>query len=157
MHSGQSHRMVDFSPYGYDERQYCSPGFDLAVGSLTRTPHGEYPEYHTSADDLGFVRPEFLSDSLHLYLGILDVLENDAAYLNLNPKTEPQLGKRGLYPSVGAQGVGPELMARLWVLNLSDGRHGLLDIAERSGLPFAAIKEAAQVLLDGGLLDPLEA
>jgi aminopeptidase-like protein len=156
MHSGQSHRMVDFSPYGYDERQYCSPGFDLAVGSLTRTPHGEYPEYHTSADDLGFVRPEFLSDSLRLYLGILDVLENDAAYLNLNPKTEPQLGKRGLYPSVGAQGVGAELTARLWVLNLSDGRHGLLDIAGRSGLPFAAIKEAAQVLLDGGLLDPVE-
>jgi aminopeptidase-like protein len=152
MHSSRSRRIVDFSPYGYDERQYCSPGFDLAIGSLTRTPHGEYPEYHTSADDLGFVRPHFLADSLRLYLDVLDVLENDAPYRNLNPKTEPQLGKRGLYPSVGAQGVGSELMARLWVLNLSDGRHALLDIADRSGLPFRDIKEAARVLCDSGLL-----
>jgi aminopeptidase-like protein len=152
MHSGQSHRMVDFSPYGYDERQYCSPGFDLAVGSLTRTPHGEYPEYHTSGDNLGLIRTESLADSLSLYLQVLDVLENEAVYLNLNPKGEPQLGKRGLYPSVGAQGVGSELMARLWVLNLSDGRHSLLDIADRSGLPFRDIKEAARVLCDSGLL-----
>ena len=132
------------------------PGFDLAVGSLTRTPHAEYPEYHTSADDLGFVHPEFLADSLSLYLEVLDVLENDAAYQNLNPKGEPQLGKRGLYPSVGAKGVGSELMARLWVLNLSDGRNGLLGIAERAGLPFRDIKEAARVLSDGDLLVPAE-
>ena len=72
-HSGQPHRIVDFSPYGYDERQYCSPGFDLAVGSLSRTPHNEYPEYHTSADDLGLVRPECLADSFGLYLNVLDV------------------------------------------------------------------------------------
>ncbi len=153
-HSGQSHRIVDFSPYGYDERQYCSPGFDLAVGSLTRTPYGEYPEYHTSADDLGFVHPESLADSLRLYLQVLDVLENDAAYINLSPRGEPQLGKRGLYPAVGAQGVGSELMARLWVLNLSDGRHSLLDIAERAGLGFPDVKEAARVLSDSGLLRP---
>ena len=145
---------MDFSPYGYDERQYCSPGFDLAVGSLTRTPHGEYAEYHTSADDLGFVHPEFLADSLSLYLKVLDVLENDGLYVNLTPKGEPQLGRRGLYPSVGARGPGPELMARLWVLNLCDGRNSLLDIAERASMSFAAVKEAAQALLDGGLLDP---
>ena len=100
------------------------------------------------------MRPEFLADSLSLYLQVLDVLENDAVYQNLNPKGEPQLGKRGLYPSVGAQGVGSELMARLWVLNLSDGRHGLLDIAERAGLPFRDIKEAARVLSEGDLLAP---
>jgi aminopeptidase-like protein len=151
-HSGQSYRILDFLPYGYDERQYCSPGFDLAVGSLTRTPHGEYPEYHTSADNLDFVGPEFLADSLFLYLQVLDVLENDEVYLNLSPKGEPQLGRRGLYPPLGAQGAGAELMARLWVLNLSDGRHGLLDIAERAGMPFSAMKEAAQVLEEGGLL-----
>ena len=151
-HSGQPYRIVDFSPYGYDERQYCSPGFDLAVGSLTRTPHGEYPEYHTSGDDLDLIRPECLADSLSLYLEVLDVLENDDAFRNLSPKGEPQLGKRGLYPSVGAQGVGSELMARLWVLNLSDGRHSLLDIADRSGLPFRDIKEAARVLSENGLV-----
>jgi aminopeptidase-like protein len=151
-HSGQPHRIVDFSPYGYDERQYCSPGFDLAVGSLSRTPHGEYPEYHTSGDDLDFVRASCLADSLSLYLQVLDILENDGEFRNLSPKGEPQLGRRGLYPSIGAQGVGSELMARLWVLNLSDGRHSLLDVAERSGLPFHEVKEAARVLSESGLL-----
>jgi aminopeptidase-like protein len=153
-HSGRPHRVVDFSPYGYDERQYCSPAFDLAVGSLMRTPNGEYPEYHTSADNLDFVRPDALADSLGMYLQVLDVLENDKAYVNLSPKGEPQLGKRGLYPSVGAQRAGPELMARLWVLNLSDGEHSLLDIAERAGIAFEPVREAAQALADGGLLAP---
>lgn len=154
-HSGQEYEVRDFSPYGYDERQYCSPGFNLAVGSLMRTPNGEYPEYHTSADNLDFIKPECLADSFQLYLHVLDVLENDRAYLNLNPKGEPQLGRRGLYPSVGAQGTSSTLMARLWLLNLSDGEHSLLDIAERAGLPFVAVREAAQALLDGGLLAPV--
>jgi aminopeptidase-like protein len=152
--SGQPYRIVDFSPYGYDERQYCSPGFNLPVGSLMRTPNGEYPEYHTSADNLDFVDPRSLADSLSLYLKVLDILENDSTFLNLRPRGEPQLGKRGLYPAVGGQGTGSELMARLWVLNLSDDDHSLLDIAERAQLPFDTIKDAAQLLLDGGLLKP---
>jgi aminopeptidase-like protein len=155
-HSGQPYRVIDFSPYGYDERQYSSPGFDLPVGSLTRTPHAEYPEYHTSADDLAFVRPGALAASLDLYLRVLDVLDNDGLYVNLAPKGEPQLGRRGLYPLLGAQGPGPELMARLWVLNQCDGRNSLLDIAERARMPFTAVKDAAEVLLEGGLLDPLD-
>lgn len=153
-HSGQPYRIVDFSPYGYDERQYCSPGFNLAVGSLMRTPNGEYPEYHTSADNLDFVTSRSLADSLSLYLEVLDILENDGTFLNLRPRGEPQLGKRGLYPALGGQGSGSELMARLWVLNLSDGDHSLLDIAERAQLPFDTIKDAAQLLVDGGLLKP---
>ena len=153
-HSGRPNRIADFSPYGYDERQYCSPGFDLPVGVLMRTPHGEYPEYHTSADDLDFVRRECLADSLSLYLQVLDVLENDGAYVNLHSKGEPQLGKRGLYPPVGAQGAEPELITRLWVLNQSDGQHNLLDIAERAGRPFREVKEAARVLSESGLLAP---
>jgi aminopeptidase-like protein len=152
--SGQPNRIVDFSPYGYDERQYCSPGFDLPVGSLMRTPNGEYPEYHTSADNLDFVDPRCLADSLSLYLEVLDILENDGTFLNLRPKGEPQLGKRGLYPAIGGEGRGSELMARLWVLNLSDGAHSLLDIAERAQLPFGTIKDAAELLLEGGLLKP---
>jgi len=155
--SGREHHIRDFSPYGYDERQYCSPGFDLPVGSLMRTPNGEYPEYHTSGDNLDFVRPESLADSLATYLEVIDVLEHDATYLNLVPKGEPQLGKRGLYPSVGGTGAGDELMARLWVLNLSDGRHGLLDIAERAALPFGLIRGAAEALHEGGLLKQLHA
>jgi aminopeptidase-like protein len=153
-HRGGPYRIVDFSPYGYDERQYCSPGFDLPVGSLTGTPNGEYPEYHTSADDLEFVRSERLVESLELYLEVFDVLERDRVYRNLRPKGEPQLGKRGLYPSVGAQGAGAQVMAMLWTLNLSDGDHSLLDIAERAGVPFREIADAAARLVDGELLAP---
>jgi aminopeptidase-like protein len=154
-HSGHSNRVVDFSPYGYDERQYCSPGFNLAVGSLMRTPNGEYPEYHTSADNLDFVRPGALAESLAVYLDVIDVLQNDDTYVNLKPTGEPQLGKRGLYPAIGAQGAGSELIARLWVLNLSDSQHSLLDIAERADLPFHAIHQAATALAESGLLTPV--
>lgn len=140
-------RVLDFSPYGYDERQYCSPGFNLPVGRLSRTPFGEYPEYHTSADNLEFISAEALGDSFARILEIFDVLEQDRAYINLNPKCEPQLGRRGLYASPGA-----DELPLLWVLNLSDGGHGLRDIAERSGLPFPAIRKAADRLIEAGLL-----
>jgi len=95
-------RVRDFTPYGYDERQFCSPGFNLPVGSLMRTPNGEYPEYHTSADNLDFVKPRQLAESYAVCLSIIDLLENNRRYVNLNPKCEPQLGKRGLYRSIGA-------------------------------------------------------
>jgi aminopeptidase-like protein len=147
--------VVDFSPYGYDERQFCSPGFDLPLGRLTRTPHGRYPEYHTSADDLDLVRPDQLADSLRLCLEIVEVLEGNAVYRSENPKCEPQLGKRGLYRSTGGMAeAGVDELALLWVLNLSDGRHSLLDIVERSGYSFAAIKRAADLLARHGLLTP---
>ena len=147
-HAEPPGRLMDFSPYGYDERQFCSPGFDLPVGRLSRTPHGEYPEYHTSADNLNFVSADALGDSYSKVLAILDILERDGGFVNRNPKCEPQLGRRGLYDSLGAAE-----MAMLWVLNLSDGRHSLLDIAERSGLAFRAIRDAAQVLVQAGLLE----
>jgi aminopeptidase-like protein len=152
-HSGQDYEILDFSPYGYDERQFCSPGFNLPVGSLTRTPHGRFPEYHTSADNLDLVRPEYLADSFSKYLAVLNVLENDRKYLNQNPKCEPQLGKRGLYGAIGGQTDGRvSQLAMLWVLNLSDGQHTLLDIADRSGLEFDLIKSIADVLLEHDLL-----
>jgi aminopeptidase-like protein len=152
-HAGSSHRVVDFSPYGYDERQYCSPGFDLPVGCFMRTPHGEYREYHTSADDLSFVTPASLGKAFHACRAILDVLEGNLSYVNQSPKGEPQLGKRGLYRSLGG-GLdrASREMAMLWVLNLSDGRHTLLDIAERAGLSFPAVREVATALADHGLL-----
>ena len=151
--SGQPHEIVDFSPYGYDERQYCSPGFDLAVGSLTRTHWGRYPEYHTSADDLGLVRAEHLGDSLETYLAIVNLLEANKTYVNLNPKCEPQLGKRGLYRQMGGHTESKEIeLAMLWVLNQSDGSHSLLDIAERAGLRFERIAEAAAMLSGSGLI-----
>ena len=153
-HSGlAAPRVLDFSPYGYDERQYCSPGFDLAVGSLQRSCWGTFPEYHTSADNLDFIRPEHLASSFRLVTDILDVLEGNRRFRNLSPHCEPQLGKRGLYSSTGGAMLSHSTrMGLLWVLNLSDGRHSLLDIAERSGLAFAAVQEASQRLLAAGLL-----
>ena len=152
-HSREGFVEIDFYPYGYDERQYCSPGFNLAVGSLSRSSHGQYPEYHTSADNLDLVRPEYLQESFETYIDVIDVIENNRTYVNLNPKCEPQLGKRGLYSNVGATASGKfKEMALLWVLNLSDGEHDLLQIAERSGEPFSEIHAAAVALLRGGLL-----
>ena len=142
-----------FEPTGYDERQFGSPGFDLPVGRLTRTPHGEYPEYHTSDDDLSLVRPEALAASLEALETIVQTLDGDGVYRNAQPYGEPQLGRRGLYASLGGLPNGPEAQqAALWVLNLSDGRHSLLDIAERSGLPFAAVRAAADRLAEADLL-----
>jgi aminopeptidase-like protein len=150
-HSGQDYEITEFSPWGYDERQFCSPGFNLPIGCLMRTPNGCFPEYHSSADDLEFVRPEHLGDSFNKCMAIVDVLENNCAYMNQSPKCEPQLGK---HRKMGyqAQANGNEL-AMLWVLNFSDGDHSLLDIAERSGLPFPSVRQAAHTLLQHHLLE----
>jgi aminopeptidase-like protein len=151
-HSGEVSEILEFSPDGYDERQYCSPGFNLPVGCLMRSVWGKFPEYHTSADNLDFIRPEQLARSLRMCAAVLDVLEDNRRYRNLNPFCEPQLGRRNLYQSVGGAAPGMEVSARLWVLNLSDGEHSLLDIAERSGLPFSVISDAAEVLSQNKLL-----
>jgi aminopeptidase-like protein len=152
-HSGQSYEIMDFSPDGYDERQFCSLGFNLPVGCLMRTPHGRFPQYHTSADNIDFVQPTSLADSFAKCVKIFEVLENNDCYVNQNPKGEPQLGKRGLYRSAVRQHESPiDQLAILWVLNLSDGNHSLLDIAERSDMSFDSIKKAADALLAHGLL-----
>ena len=150
-----AHRIRPFIPYGYDERQYCSPGFDLPVGCLMRTPNGEYPEYHSSADNLSLLRPECLGHSLAVLRRIVAVIEGNEVYQSRNPKGEPQLGRRGLYATMGGQrSASYDQMALLWVLNLADGRHSLLDMAERAGVLFAAIRAAADALLATNLLEP---
>ena len=152
-HSGETSTIIDFFPYGYDERQYCSPGFDLPVGCFMRAPHGQYPEYHSSADNLGFVKTESLVQSYGRCLEVLELLEGNRAYMNQNPKCEPQLGRRGLYRAVaGQQEKQWTELALFWVLNASDGHHTLLDIAERADLPFRKIQSAADALLEVGLL-----
>lgn len=151
---GTASEVRDFSPWGYDERQYCSPGFDLPVGCLMRTPHGEFPEYHSSADDLDLVTAESLAGSLATLEEVVAVLEGNDVYVNQAPKGEPQLGRRGLYGSLGGGVEGRERqLAVLWVLNLSDGNHSLLEVAERAGLPFRVIRRAADSLLEHGLLE----
>ncbi len=163
----------EFTPYGYDERQYCAPGFNLPVGLLSRTPWGEFPEYHTSADNPDFVTAEALADSLDALLAILAGVEaagptppdrprpgRDAggaeAYLNLAPYGEPQLGRRGLYSAIGGATDGKEAeLAMLWVLSLSDGDHTMVDIALRSGMPATTLAAAASRLQAAGLIVPL--
>ncbi|WHM28775.1 DUF4910 domain-containing protein [Streptomyces sp. BPPL-273] len=151
--SQRPHRITEFTPYGYDERQYCSPGFDLGVGSLTRTPYAGYPEYHTSADNPDFVSPRAMEDTLAVCREAFAVLDRDRRYVNLSPYGEPQLGRRGLYDSLGGRSDAKQAqMAMLWVLSLADGEHGLLDVAERSGLPFETVADAAEALHAAGLL-----
>jgi aminopeptidase-like protein len=157
-HADEGGVIEDFVPYGYDERQFCSPGFDLPVGRLTRTPNGRFPEYHTSADDLDFVRPDFLESSLARCMEILHVLEGNRLYRSTNPKCEPQLGRRGLMGGTGGEAEkAKRQMALLWVLNLADGSHDLLSIADRSGLDFPTVQAAAEALVDKGLLEPIPA
>lgn len=147
----------DFEPWGYDERQFNSPGLRLPVGRLTRSPNGEYAEYHTSADDLDLVRPECLGESLKAYLSVINVLEGNKTYRNLAPKGEPQLGRRGLYRKLGGQQtIALNQLAMLWVLNCSDGQQSLLDIAERANLPFRELQAVAETLEASGLLETVE-
>ncbi|HEX8112175.1 MAG TPA: DUF4910 domain-containing protein [Kofleriaceae bacterium] len=149
---GAGDPLIDFFPYGYDERQYNSPGFRAPVGSVMRGRHGMFPEYHTSADNLGFVSAERLAESLAVVRGIVDVLEANRRYANLAPYGEPQLGKRGLYRATGGTHIPDLNLAMLWVLQLSDGSCDLVAIAERAKLPFATIRVAADHLRDAGLL-----
>jgi len=151
--NGRPYKTVAFSPYGYDERQFCSPGINLPIGSLMRTPNGCYPEYHTSADNLGLVQPEYLADTISAYLDVINIFENNAIFLNQSPFGEPQLGKRGLYRKTGGENIERSILAKLWVLNLSDGEHSLLDIAERANMRFSEIQVAAEELYSTDLLE----
>jgi aminopeptidase-like protein len=166
--SGEPHRVIDFFPYGYDERQYCSPGFNLPVGCFMRSQHGTFPEYHTSADNLELIKPEALADSLAKILSVIELIESHRGapclahksepeaqnskpgtrfFLNLRPRGEPQLGKYGIYEALDG-----DVMPALWVLNLSDGLHPLPAIAARARLPFDKIAQAADILVSRGLL-----
>jgi aminopeptidase-like protein len=151
--SGYAQKVIDFFPYGYDERQFNSPGFRMPVGSLMRGRHGMFPEYHTSADNLDFVSPERMIESFDVVRRVIEVFEGNAACKNLVPFGEPQLGRRGLYRSIGGLNIPDLQFALLWVLNLSDGEHSLLDIAERAQMSFSTIRAAADLLVARGLLE----
>ena len=171
--SEQKFHVKDFFPTGSDERQFCSPGFNLPVGSLMRTMYGEFKEYHTSADNLSFVNIESLQGSFDKFVEIIKELENnfgnfqetktlsyektssnDIKFLNLNPKCEPQLGKRGLYHKIGGpkSGVKPDIKGILWLLNLSDGNHTLSEISKRSKISEDELIKYADILIEQRLL-----
>ena len=149
---GIDHDVIDFFPYGYDERQYNSPGFRLPVGSLMRGRHGQFPEYHTSGDNPDFVSAANLAQSFAVLHNIIDVVDGDRVMRNLEPYGEPQLGRRGLYGAMGGTNLPDAQLAMLWVLNQSDGHHSLLDIAARAGVAFSTVVATAAVLEQHGLL-----
>lgn len=147
------HKVVEFIPYGYDERQFCSPAFNLMVGNLGRTPYGQFPEYHTSADNLDFINPKNLMESFIVFKTVVEQLEHSKFYINQNPHCEPQLGKRGLYDAIGGDSDSKKMqLAMLWVLNLSDGTKSLTSIAHRSGYDIEMIEKISKILLEKGLL-----
>ena len=149
------YNISNFYPIGSDERQYCSPGINLPMGSLMRTPYLDYEEYHTSGDDLNFITEKHLKISLNLYKKVVYYIEHNFCFLNTNPNCEPQLGKRGLYRMIGAKKENSsELMRKafLWILNYSDGNNSLLEISKKSDIDFTTIKQASGKLLLKGLL-----
>jgi aminopeptidase-like protein len=149
--------VMDFEPYGYDERQFCSPGFDLPVGLLQGSQFGTYPHYHTSADDLDFIAPQHLAGSLEAIWRVIEIAETNFTPLNLSPKGEPQLGRRGLFGSRGGdKSVAERAMAYLWMLNFADGSRTVLDIADRASLPYHVMLGAARVLMKAGLLGSVD-
>lgn len=143
----------EFSPRGSDERQYCSPGFDLPVGALMRTMYGEYEEYHTSADNKSFVSFAAMKKSVLKYLEIIDVIEKNQIYINTMPYCEPQLGKRGLYPTLRSHKENQGFLdAMMWILNLADGKHDLIDTSIKSKIPLSELVPVIEKLLSDGIL-----
>ena len=157
---GDGNSIRPFTPFGYDERQFCAPGFDLPVGCLMRTPPGECSRYHTSADDLTFVTARRLAESLDLCLSMIDVIEGNMTPINCRPMGEPHLSRYGIYRAYGENGEGGEdddrgrlQEASLWVLNQANGARDLLSIADRAGLPFALVQQAADLFAEHGLIE----
>ena len=154
---GLPHEVIDFFPYGYDERQFNAPAFRRPVGSLMRGRHGEFPEYHTSGDDLDFVAPERLAESFRVLRRVCDVLDADRRYRSLAPEAEPQLGRRGIYKAMGGEPHPGEIqMAILWLLACADGDHGLLEIARRAETPLETLERAAAILLEHDLIESID-
>lgn len=150
--SGAHHRIIDFYPFGYDERQYNSPGFRAPVGSFMRAIHGQTPEYHTSGDDLGLIDVGRLDEAIDVIEAVIRRVDEARVLRNRAPHGEPQLGRRGIYDAVGGSTIPDFQLAMLWVLNLSDGRRDMRAIARRSSLPLETIEAAADLLVEHDLL-----
>jgi aminopeptidase-like protein len=158
-HRGHDDEAIPFSPYGNDERQYCSPGFDLPVGAITRAGHDRSERHHTSADDVASISGHALADTVAACVQMFGILEDDAVVVSLNPNGEPQLGRRGLYRTFGGRSEQAALeSALLWVMSCGDGHHSLLDVAEKANVPFDVVHEAAHSLEAVGLvrLEPID-
>ncbi|MFV0482784.1 MAG: DUF4910 domain-containing protein [Bacteroidales bacterium] len=151
--SEDDYNLIDFFPSGSDERQYCSPGFNLPVGSLMRTMYSKYPEYHTSGDNKEFISFEAMEHSVNKYIDIIEAIEKNHVYINKFPNCEPQLGKRGLYPTLGSQKDTEDFVnAMMWILNLADGNNDLISISKRSKIPLKKLYPIIDKLIEKGIL-----
>ena len=150
----KKYNIIDFFPdNGSDERQYCSPGFNLPVGSLMRTMYGKYPEYHTSGDNKNFISFKAMEESVNKYLKVVEILEKNDCYINTMPFCEPQLGKRGLYPTLGSrEKSGNFVSTMMWILNLADGNNDLVDISQKSKISFEELSPVIDKLIESGIL-----
>ncbi|OGV57271.1 MAG: hypothetical protein A2X45_25320 [Lentisphaerae bacterium GWF2_50_93] len=146
-HSGHPYSLREFWLPGSDERQYSSPGFNIPVGSLMRSVYGEFKEYHTSDDDLNFVKEKHLEETLQMYKSVIDAVESDFHYINLNPFCELHLSKYGLGSNPFKQ-EDPNRYFRkiLTLLNFSDGKHSLCEIADKLDVPVLELAEFAKTL-----------
>ncbi len=152
-HTDQQVVIHDFFPGGSDERQYCSPGFDLPVGSLMRTMYGVYSEYHTSGDNKDYISFDAMEQSAKKYIEIIELIERNQKYVNTMPYGEPQLGKRGLYPTLGSQKESQNFVqTMMWILNLSDGTKDLIEISERSGVSPQDLFPVVERLVENGII-----
>ena len=148
----EDYNLIEFFPNGSDERQFCSPGFNLPMGSLMRTMYAVYPEYHTSADNKDFISFEAMEGSVNKYLEIIELIERNEKYINTMPYGEPQLGKRGLYPTFTQTGNDDHIRAMMWILNLADGEHDLISMSERSKYPIKTLLPIIDTLIENGIL-----
>lgn len=153
--SGVEYKTYDFLERGSDERQYCSPGIDLPVGSLMRSKYGEYPEYHTSGDDLSFISTEGLASTFDMYCRCIYALEHNAVYRQ-TVLCEPQLGKRGLYPLLSTKESGRMVRTMMNLLAFCDGNKDLVGIAERIGVPIWEVGKIVENLLKHDLLERID-
>lgn len=137
---------------GSDERQYCAPGVDLPIATITRSKYGEYPEYHTSLDDLSFVTAQGLQGGFEALRQCIDVIENNV-YLKTTVLCEPQLGKRGLYPTLSTKQSAVDVQVMMNLISYCDGTRSLLDIAEIIDQPMVKLLPILKSLLKSRLLE----
>ena len=153
-YSGKPYKVIDFAIGGSDERQYCSPGFNMPVGSLMRTKYQAYKEYHTSFDNKSFISFEAMNETIETYFSLVRAFELNDTYLNKIPFCEPQLSKRGLYTALGGQKQRTmALSKRLHLLSFADGKTSLLEIAERMNCNLLEFEETVYELKQAGLID----
>ena len=148
-------KQYSFLKRGSDERQYCSVGVELPVCGFCRSKYGEYPEYHTSADNMDLISPEGLQGAYDVMIKVIDTLENNYHYRILC-KGEPQLGKRGLYPTVSQKGSYDAVLVLKHFIAYADGRNDLIGISDRIDVPTAELIEIKNELMANGLLEVVD-